>query len=122
MYLPVVARCWGRCGIVARKMQTQPKSRLRNRNRRGFYKAGNSLISRKGLMNLSLKQTPIRISLFILALALILPAASRAQGTNPNMQVDKENQQDQDQQLKQRTMQNGQPVAKVDPKEEAAYK
>jgi tetratricopeptide (TPR) repeat protein len=73
-------------------------------------------------MNLSLKQTPIRISLFILALALILSAASRAQGTNPNMQVDKENQQDQDQQLKQRTMQNGQPAAKVDPKEEAAYK
>jgi len=73
-------------------------------------------------MNLSLKQTPIRISFFILTLALILPAASRAQGTNPNMQVDKENQQDQDQQLKQRALQNGQPVAKVDPKEEAAYK
>ena len=54
------------------------------------------------------------------------PAASFAQGTNPNSVVDKESQQSQDQQLKQRTLQNGNqqppPAPKVDPAEEAAYK
>ena len=52
--------------------------------------------------------------------------ASFAQGTSPNSVVDKEAQQNQDQQLKQRTLQNGDqqqpPAPKVDPAEEAAYK
>jgi tetratricopeptide (TPR) repeat protein len=71
------------------------------------------------------------IALPFLALAVIvqlaLSGAVHAQGTNPNKVVDQEAQQDQNQQMKERTLQNGDqsqtpPAPKVDPAEEAAYK
>jgi tetratricopeptide (TPR) repeat protein len=78
-----------------------------------------------------MKSRSVFIAMSFLALAvvaqLLLPGASHAQGTNPNKVVDQEAQQDQNQQMKERTLQNGdqqQPPAapKVDPAEEAAYK
>jgi len=78
-----------------------------------------------------MKSRSVFIAIPFLALALIvhlgLAPASQAQGTNPNKVVDQEAQQDQNQQLKERTLQNGDqsqtPAApKVDPAEEAAYK
>jgi len=78
-----------------------------------------------------MKSRSVFIAIPFLALALIvhlgLAPTSQAQGTNPNKVVDQEAQQDQNQQLKERTLQNGDqsqtPAApKVDPAEEAAYK
>jgi tetratricopeptide (TPR) repeat protein len=78
-----------------------------------------------------MKSRSVFIAMPFLALAfgapLLLAGASQAQGTNPNKVVDQEAQQNQDQQMKQRTLQNGDqsqtPAApKVDPAEEAAYK
>ncbi len=78
-----------------------------------------------------MKSRSVFIAMPILALAILaqlgLARASQAQGTNPNKVVDQETQQDQNQQLKQKTLQNGDqpqtpPAPKVDPAEEAAYK
>jgi tetratricopeptide (TPR) repeat protein len=79
-----------------------------------------------------MKSRSVFIAMPILALAmiaqLVLAGASHAQGTNPNKVVDQEAQQDQNQQIKERTLQNGDqqtpaPAApKVDPAEEADYK
>jgi tetratricopeptide (TPR) repeat protein len=75
-------------------------------------------------MTFSSVQNTIRILAVALAASAALATVSRAQGTNPNLVTGKEDQQNQDQQLKEKTLDQGNapPVPKVDPKEEAAYK
>ncbi len=78
-------------------------------------------------MTFSSVQNAIRILTVALAAASALATVSHAQGTNPNLVTGKEDQQNQDQQLKEKTLDQGNtpqqpPAPKVDPKEEAAYK
>jgi tetratricopeptide (TPR) repeat protein len=75
-------------------------------------------------MTFSSIQNAIRILALALAATAAFAAVSRAQGTDPNFVTGKEDQQNQDQQLKEKTLDQGNapPVPKVDPKEEAAYK
>ncbi len=78
-------------------------------------------------MTLSSVQNAIRTLAVALVATAALAAVSRAQGTNPNLVTGKEDQQNQDQQMKEKTLDQGNtppqsPAPKVDPKEEAAYK
>jgi tetratricopeptide (TPR) repeat protein len=75
-------------------------------------------------MTFSSVQNTIRIFTVALAASAALATVSHAQGTNPNFVTGKEDQQNQDQQLKEKTLDQGNapPAPKVDPKEEAAYK
>ncbi|MGA8871914.1 MAG: tetratricopeptide repeat protein [Candidatus Acidiferrales bacterium] len=78
-------------------------------------------------MTFSSVQNTIRILAVALAASAAFATVSHPQGTNPNLVTGKEDQQNQDQQLKEKTLDQGNtppqpPAPKVDPKEEAAYK
>ncbi|MGO9591874.1 MAG: tetratricopeptide repeat protein [Candidatus Acidiferrales bacterium] len=73
-------------------------------------------------MTFSSVQNAIRILTVALAASAALATVSHAQGTNPNLVPAQEDQENQNQQLKEKTLDEGNAPPKVDPKEEAAYK
>jgi tetratricopeptide (TPR) repeat protein len=73
--------------------------------------------TRKKTMNRSFAGF-VRDLTIALALAVVFPTLCAGQGMTPQAQENKETQDSQDQQLKQKTLEG----AKIDPKEEAAYK
>ncbi len=75
-----------------------------------------------------MNHSSVRIRAYISAIAVVillsLAGVCRAQGTNPNLQTDKEAADTQDRQMRVRALANTDEAAsaKIDPKEEAAYK